>query len=308
MLSIILAKKITSLLLILLLGFLSVRLNIVKSVDSYAINKLKVYIFTPLMILNSFQVDWSPDILKSFLIAIAVTLAIQLIYIGITVLIRKPLGLSLVEQAAIEYTNSGGMIVPLVIGMFGNDWLIYSLAYNSTGLILVWTHLNAMMSGKRKLKAKDIFLNINLITIFVGFILFRLKIILPDIVKDVLQTGTNIVGPLGMLTAGMLLGDQDLKKFFTNKRAYFISFFRLIVYPLITLFLFKIVGVDKWPPAGENVMIIAFLACSSATATNVVSISQLYNQQPEYASVINVITTVLCVITMPIMVYLYQLF
>jgi predicted permease len=47
---------------------------------------------------------------------------------------------------------------------------------------------------------------------------------------------------------------------------------------------------------------------SSAVAAMVTQFAQLYDKEPGYASVINVMSVLLCIITMPLLVALYQLF
>ena len=49
-----------------------------------------------------------------------------------------------------------------------------------------------------------------------------------------------MIGPASMFVIGMLIGGMDLKKVLTNKKAYFISFMRLIVIPLIALLILKV--------------------------------------------------------------------
>ena len=52
---------------------------------------------------------------------------------------------------------------------------------------------------------------------------------------------------------------------------------------------------------------ISLLAASAPAASNVTQMAQVYGHEGDYASAINVITTLLCIGTMPLMVFLYQL-
>ena len=47
------------------------------------------------------------------------------------------------------------------------------------------------------------------------------------------------------------------------------------------------------------------LAAMSCTATTVTQFAQLYDREPEYASALSVMTTLACIVTMPLMVQLY---
>ena len=54
-------------------------------------------------------------------------------------------------------------------------------------------------------------------------------------------------------------------------------------------------------------MLISLLACASASAATVTQMEQIYGDDAEYACSINVLTTLLCIITMPLIVLVYQL-
>ena len=56
---------------------------------------------------------------------------------------------------------------------------------------------------------------------------------------------------------------------------------------------------------GKTILLISLMAVITPSATTVVQLAQLYDQDPVYASTINVMTTLVSIITMPLMVMLY---
>ena len=82
---------------------------------------------------------------------------------------------------------------------------------------------------------------------------------------------------------------------------------RLLVLPLLTLLLFRASGLASWTADGSTILLISFLAAAAPCASTVTQMSHLYGHNGEYASLINVVSTLLCVITMPVMVFLFQL-
>ena len=66
-------------------------------------------------------------------------------------------------------------------------------------------------------------------------------------------------------------------------------------------------GLASLVPDGESILLISLLAASAPAASNVTQIAQVYGHEGDYASAINVVTTLLCIFTMPLMVALYQL-
>ena len=306
MLTLILVKKFASLLLIMAIGFISVKAKLFKSKDSSILSILMIYIICPCMILNSFQVERSSSIMFSFFIAVLVCLFVQVMFIILTMLLRKPLKLTEIEQASLEYVNAGNLIFPLVTAMFGDDMAIYALAYVCVFTFFQWSHLIILMKSGEKPSLKVIFTNINFICMFISFILFVFNIRFPSVIKTTLQSFTDMVGPIAMFITGMLLGEADFKSVFLNKRAYMIAFLRLIVYPVVALFFYKILGIESHLENGSEIMLITFMAACSCSASVVVSMAQLYGHDAEYASTINIITIILCIITLPLMVSLFQ--
>ena len=88
-----LIKKIISLFLILFLGALLVRLKVLKAEDSKVLSKLTLYLIIPCVIINAFQVEFSPEIRGGLLLALCAALMIQLGTIFFAYLLKKPLRL-----------------------------------------------------------------------------------------------------------------------------------------------------------------------------------------------------------------------
>ena len=62
--SLILTEQIVKLFIILMIGFIMVRIGLLKVSDSKSISVLLVYLVLPCMIVNSFQIEYTPEVLK----------------------------------------------------------------------------------------------------------------------------------------------------------------------------------------------------------------------------------------------------
>ena len=142
---------------------------------------------------------------------------------------------------------------------------------------------------------------------FVKNSLFFAKIRLPEIITGTLSSVGAMIGPASMFVIGMLIGGMDLKKVLTNKKAYFISFMRLIVIPLIALLILKVSGLVGWNKEGEEILLIVFMAVISPVASTVTQMCQVYDNDSRYASTISVLTTLGAIVTMPLMVLVFQM-
>jgi len=103
---------------------------------------------------------------------------------------------------------------------------------------------------------------------------------------------------------------MDRRKIAGYKRIWIPTAMRLILVPLLTIPVLKLTGIISLSPNGETVVMIAFLAGASSTATSVVQMAQAFGSghAADYGAAISIVTTLLCILTMPAMVTLFQLF
>lgn len=146
-----------------------------------------------------------------------------------------------------------------------------------------------------------------MITIFFGILLFITRIQLPDIITETMESVSVMIGPTSMVVTGMLIGNIGLKQGFAHKKIYLITFLKMIVCPIIILVLLKYGGMANILPNGRMILLISLLATITPSASTVTQMAQIYGKNAEYASIINVGTTIVCIVTMPIMVWLYQI-
>lgn len=60
-------------------------------------------------------------------------------------------------------------------------------------------------------------------------------------------------------------------------------------------------------PDGRTILMISLMATMTPAASTITQMSQLYNNKPEYTASINIMTTVFCIATMPLLIALYEL-
>lgn len=305
--SILLMQQIVQLFLMIFMGYLIVKTGLVRDDDSKVLSKIILYLIVPCVIINAFQVDYTTDTVKGLLIAFAASVMTQVILLVVISVAGKLLHLNEVEVASVYYSNSGNLIVPIVTFILGQEWVLYGCVFMSVQLVFLWTHCKKIISREASYDWKKIILNINMISIFIGVILFFTKIRLPEIIGNTLASVGTMIGPASMIVTGMLFAGMNLKQIFANKRVYFITFLRLIAVPLIALVLIKFSNLASFSADGNKIMLIVFLAIITPSASTVTQMCQVYGNDSRYASAINVMTTLLSIITMPVMVMLFQI-
>lgn len=305
--SILLMQEIVKLFVIMFMGYAVVKAGLMKASESKSVSVILVYLVNPCVIVNAFQVEYTPEVQKGLILAVMAAVVIHLLYLLLTAILKHPLHLNVIERATAIYSNAGILVIPLVQVLLGQEYVIYSSAFITVQLVLLWTHCKSMLCEESKLEWKKILLNVNIISIFVGVILFVLRVSLPSGVQSVLGMMNNLMGPLGMLLAGMVIADVSMKNVFLRKRNYLSAALRLLIYPVLSLAVMKIISLFAPVSDFKQILLTVYLASVTPACTTVTSMAQLYDKDAGYASSLYVLTTLLSIVTMPVMVYLYEM-
>ena len=104
------------------------------------------------------------------------------------------------------------------------------------------------------------------------------------------------------------IADVPLKTVFTKKRNYVSTVLRLIVYPVFILILMKLIYTFAGLNDSKQILLTVYIASITPACATVTSIAQLYDKDAAYASALYVLTTLLSIVTMPVMVGMYEIF
>ena len=305
-LSLALMSNIAVMLIWVLVGYLAVKLSVLKTEDSRLLSSLTIYIFCPCMILMAFQIDLTPERLHGFLYAMAFVFVIYIVWIVITQLIKKPLSLDPVDTTSLVYSNVGNLVIPLVSMTLGEEMTFYAAAIQVPFNLLFWTHGNSILQEQAGVNWEKLLKNINLIAVFLGLILLALQVRIPEIMKKTLNGLSACVAPCSMMSVGLVLAGTSVKNIFTCTRAYGILLGRLIVFPLIALGILWCSGLLNHHPELTGILLISFMSLAAPTASNVAQMAVIYDQRTTEASIYNILSLFFCVLTIPIIIWVYQ--
>jgi len=304
-LSILLVKQIGSLFLIIFSGYVAKKCNIVSFEDSKALSRLAIYLIFPCIIIDSYLIEYSREKLLGLVLAIAASIVVHIVYIALSYVTKKVIPISSIEEASLVYSNAGNLIIPLVAYILGPEWVFYCSAYLAVQMVFIWTHGKSIIREAWDINLKDL-LNPNIIATILGMLLFITQIPVPSILGNAISSIGSMVGPISMIITGIIIANMDLKKVFNNVRAYLVSAARLFIFPLIIVLLFCISGMVNWHPQAERILVIVLLASAGPSASMIPQLARIYDKDAYSASVINVLSIMFCIITMPLIVYIFQ--
>lgn len=302
-----LTSKLASMMLYVVIGFLSVRFGVLKVADSKPLSTLTVYILTPCLLLTAFQIDLTPDRLWGFIGAAAFSTVSFLVYILMAHFLKKPFHFTPVDQATLVYPNVGNLILPLVGMVLGEEMVFYASAIQIPFNLLVWTHGSSLIRGEKDFHLRKFLLNGNILAVAAGLVFLGIGFRLPDVLYTTVSGLGQMVGPASMLVVGMAIAGKDLKSIFSNKKAYLILFFRLAVFPAVLLLLLYVSRIFRLQPQLTPILQVSMMSLAAPPAAAVSQLAVMYDVEPVEASSYNVMGIFFCVLTLPAVIALYEL-
>lgn len=297
---------------LILVGILCFKLKIITKQVSKGITSLVLKVVNPIIILVSYQKPFNINELAglgwAFVFA-AICTAVVLLVPMILVRGGKNKAALAVERFSATYTNCMFMGVPLIQGVFGMDAVFYLTAYMTFFNILVWTHGVISMRGEGG-GGRQMLLSVvktpALIATVIGIVLFLLNITLPSIPMTILNDLAALNTPLAMFAAGAVIAETDLLNALKNVRIYWICIVRLVILPLICLVIMLAV-LRAVPGLSAQIAGVCLLAAACPTAATGTLFAIEYGKDSSYASQLFTMTTIFSIITMPLMMNLWNL-
>lgn len=305
--SLVLMSKLFSMMLVGAVGYAVIRIGLLEERDGKQLAKLSLYVLSPCLIIKAFRIEVTPERIRGYLFAFALAMLAHVGFILVAGILRRLGIFGVVEELSIIYTNCGNLILPIVSMTLGEDMVFYGSAFQLTFNLFFWTYAAARMQENSRVDWKKVLLNPNIIAIAFSIILLITGISLPGAVNTAVDMMADTVGPISMIVIGMTLAGGSLLQIFTDKRAYLVSFLRLIVLPLLVLGALWASGFLTRYPEYIPVFRISFLAIAAPPASNVTQLAVLYNKEPVRSGIYNLMGTILCLLTIPLIDYLYMM-
>lgn len=97
------------------------------------------------------------------------------------------------------------------------------------------------------------------------------------------------------------------EKVFCTPRNYLPVFLRLLGVPLVIVLLLWAVHASLWIPDGKSILMTVYLSAITPACATVTSMAQLYDRDASHSSAIYVLSTLLSILTMPLMIGAFEL-
>lgn len=299
---ILVANQILILFILIAVGFSLAKLKVLKSEAIKGITELVLLVVTPCVIIKSFVREFDPNALVNLLISLGVALLIHIICILASFTLKdKNISKQKVLQFSVIFSNAGFMSLPLQQALLGDEGVFYGSTYVAIFNAVVWSYgLNLMSGEKSSFSIKKVLLNPGILSFTVSLIIFFFSIPLPKIIFEPISYIAALNTPLPMIVIGYHLASSDILKGFKDLKSIYALALRLLILPLLILIGMYLCGL-------RGTLLVSLTICACApTAAMTTMFSAKYNRDTELSVSLVSISTLLSLITMPLVVTIAQ--
>lgn len=288
-------------------GFLLYKLKFLDDDSTRRLSDIVITIINPIIIFNAYQTDFRPELAKNLLIAMILAFSCQTVLVlAAKLVVRGSRADFQVERFAAGYSNCAFMGIPLVDAAFGAEGVFYLTSFITAFNVFMWTHGVILMSGE-KLSPKQllkILASPAMISIALGLVFFLTGIRMPEIIQQPLDYLGSMNTPLAMLVSGATIAKAGLLSGIKNPRIYYLQSFKLLIIPILlaaAIVPLELIGAS---PLVVNTVLIA---AAAPTASSTIMFSYKFGKNEKYASNHFAISTVISIVTIPVVMAFVKL-
>ena len=288
--------------LLLVLGFVLFKCHIFDEYTNKKISALIVNVASPMLIISSIAgVEGSNKSIVFLMIGAGILMYIGFIILGKIINRLFPFRKKdwPVYECMVVFANTGFMGYPVLLDVFGQEAVFYASLIHMAFNFFVYTYAIMCLTkgddSEFKLNFKQL-LTPGIILIFVGIFIYLFDIQLPSVLMDTINSVGSLTAPLSMMMIGSSLAVYPIKDSFTDWRSYVFAFVRLMIVPFVTMIMCRLLHIDAYY---ANITIITN---AMPVGSMVLMLATQYNANVKIVTRNIVVSTLLSVITIPIVV------
>lgn len=273
------------------------------------INHLIVNLTWPCLIIDAMQIEYETQILKDSVYTMGVCFLIFGAIFVMTVFLPRRIkmkeGRRYLLCFMLLFGNTGFIGIPVMKALYGGEAVFYAAIIEMINDIFIFT-LGVLLIQKSagadlKMQWKNLF-SPGMVGVLLGLSFFLLRITLPTAISQAVETLGNATTPLTMFMIGVQLGSLDRRELFRDHQIYLVSLLKLILIP-VCVFLFFALWKSEISLLEKTIILSFAMPVGSVAAI----FSKQYESDAEFAAKSVLVTTVCCMITIPIFSILMEL-
>lgn len=281
-------------------GFALARLKVIDARQVSILSRLLVHFFLPCNVLKTFATQFRPAYLGENYVLLLVALGAIAVIAPLSYFLSKLFSKESYERAVFEYSlaipNAGYMGYPLAEALLGASGLLSVMVFAIPISFFINSYGYARLT-KSRLTAKKM-LNTVTVAMFIGMIIGLSGIELPPLPLSFLSSASGSMGPISMLIAGISISEFGLRPLVRELRAYPLAAARLLIAPLA-------VGGVAYLLCGRGIASIAALYFAMPCGLNTIVFAKAVDEPCRLGASLVFVSTVLSLLTIPLVLFLF---
>lgn len=279
------------------IGGLLFQKGLITKEGSKSLANLLLYAVLPCVVVKSFCVARTPERMSGLLVSFLAALGILLLAMAVSHLLFKK---NPIDDFGAAFSNAGFMGFPLVAAVQGSEAIFYAAGFVALLNALQWTYGQSLISGDPGYRSpKAILKNPLVLSLLLGILIFCFELPVPAIASDLLAALAALNAPLAMVILGVYLAQTDAKTLFNDPHLYVVAAARLVLIPLLTARMLKLL-----PAQYAAITTTLVIVAAAPIGSNVAVYAQKLGKDYAYAVRGVCLSTLLSAITMPLLMLL----
>ena len=289
-------------------GFLFVKSKAIKPESIGAFARVLLFVCQPALFLYSFNAAiYNPEFFRQMGIFFGLCMGMQiLVMVSLTLILKKRFDdvRNRICTIASALANVGFFGVPLLEAVLPGhpEAIVFSTVFSVTLNLLSWSLAVGIISwDRKKMSVRNMVVNPTTVSLLVALPLFFTGTKLPTVIAPIVDLLARMTTPMCMLILGMRLATVTPRDLFLNPRIYLSTALKNVVYPLLSFLIIFFI------PLPTYIKVTFFLLGCCPAASMVLNMSELVGEGQTQAACSVLISTLSCIITIPLLALMIPL-
>lgn len=291
-------------LILICLGILTMKVKIFDSHSLEAVSKLVIQVSLPSYIfINAISSATRQSLIDS-LIVVPIAIILYVLFIIVSAIIEKVFRLQnnrkKVFRASLIFGNIGFMGIPLVTALYPDTALLYVSVFTIVDQVIFWTYgvllTQPVTDSRQRISPANLknLLSPPLLAIVLAIIFIMTGIHIPEVLSSALAAIGNTSMPLALVYIGGVLCTSDIRPVLKCGELYAGIIIKMIILPVACYLLMTSMGIT-----GDMAGTLAFIIALPGIEM-VPMLAKANGSDGDYAVCAIMITTMACLVTLPI--------
>ena len=292
---------------IVIVGYMAGKLGYMGGEFDRKLSSLIINWTCPALILSSAMTGELPD-RRYILPLLAISVVTYLVLTGVAFWLPRFLTRRKDDEGVVGFAmmfgNVGFMGYPVVASIFGHEAVFYAAVLNVVNTFAVFTVGTILVTGKGEVEGprfqKKVLYSTPMLSAYLTMLIVALEIDnIPACISQPLTMIGDITVPAALLIIGSSMSQLPLRALMGNATVYITTVMRLVVVPVAMYFLCLLLGFDPYV-VNINTVVIAMPVATYGTI-----LCLKYNRDTSLMAEVTFITTLLSMITIPLLVMMF---